>query len=75
MIVNGAEISAETIKACEERMRTAPFRCLDIAMMAIRHGVRGDDSDRFADRLIRLHRKHGHIKPLGAHRLWGWVQS
>jgi hypothetical protein len=70
--VHGIEIPAEAIKACEERMRIEPFRCLDIAIMAIRHGVNYNESDRFADRLIQWHRKRGNIKPVGAHRLWRW---
>lgn len=74
MKVNGKEVDQAVIDACIERMKTEPFKAMEIEALCTRMGIdwKSGDAMRTADRIVQRERKAGNIE-LTNRPYWFWV--
>ena len=74
MKIHELEIEESTLLACIGRMKTAPFKAADIALVAETHGVPHEPAYRVADRLIQRQRKARNIHITQPYPTWVWIR-
>jgi hypothetical protein len=73
MQIHEHKIEESTLHACINRMKSAPFKAADIALVAEQNGVPHEPAYRVADRLIQMLRKKKNIKVGAPYPTWTWV--